>query len=731
MRFLISLLLIFASANLFAKNAKVKYLIGEVRVKQVSQEKGWVDLNLQIPLLEKDIIRTGTEALCEIELPDGSITKILSNSILELRNFPDPADESLDLFTGIGKFFFRVKKVLNRSFKVSSPVAVAAIRGTEFLVVNEGDKTKVLVKSGQVDLSDLYMRQTVQINPGYKAEITAGSLPLEPVEMTTNEMSALDKLSDVKGSKTPKPEPKKSIEKVEGKLPRQNDQIIQPSPKPTQPDVDKKTSPETTTIQKGSPDVGSNQGSGSSAGGGFNTGGTVGAVTIDGQLYNQIGLRPEFSIGKLGVALDLSFYIDDEGNIRDDNWNSFDDIVEKIYYVRWGHRNDPLYLKVGAIDNYRLGFGLLMNHYSNTVEYPNVIRTGVEFGMKTNSFGIDVMLNNINELLNSGGLMGARYSQNLVGGLQVGASIVFDRNQYRGLKDRDGDDVPDYIDIDPDDKKAMVDTDGDGIADVYDPDRDEDFYYDNPNVVPDSVQSDPGRFDANFDESKLKQPFKIGEAEDATQLALAVDASYPLINYEYLKLVTYAQYANYPMNNGAWGITAPGILAKFAFVNAYAEYRVFSKEFLPEYFNITYELERATFVGDSIITKSDRLSDINESMNGYVIGADFDLANFLIFGAEFQNMTSKSFHIRTFRSTLDLNTSFIPKINRAGAYYMQNNARELFKKTEGTIMGYRLEYEISGGASLLLDYRITYRDLNGNGKLEPIRSTNIQTVMRF
>jgi len=172
-------------------------------------------------------------------------------------------------------------------------------------------------------------------------------------------------------------------------------------------------------------------------------------------------------------------------------------------------------------------------------------------------------------------------------------------------------------------------------------------------------------------------------------------------------------------------------LAKFAFINAYAEYRIFSKGFLPEYFNITYELERATFVGDSLSTKADKLADIEESLKGFVVGADFNILDFVVFGSEFQNMSSDNFNIRTFRATLDLNTSFIPKINRAGAYYMQDNAHKLFKKTEGTILGYRLEYEIAGGASLMLDFRQTYRDLNGDGKLEAVKSTNIQTVMRF
>ena len=36
----------------------------------------------------------------------------------------------------------------------------------------------------------------------------------------------------------------------------------------------------------------------------------IGAITMDGQTWQQVSLRPDFSIGKFGVALDLTLYID-------------------------------------------------------------------------------------------------------------------------------------------------------------------------------------------------------------------------------------------------------------------------------------------------------------------------------------------------------------------------------------------------------------------------------------
>jgi len=729
------LLVVFASF-LFGESAKVRYLIGEVRVKHQATQSSWEALSLQTSLQEKDVVRTGTEAYCEIELPDASVVKVLQNSIMELRNFPKARNQKTEIFTGLGKFFFKIKKTLQNQFVITTPVSVAAIRGTEFLIVTQGNETRVLVRKGLVEFSDLHGTHSVQIASGQKSSLKAGNPPQPPTALTDAEKKALEKIAtERKQEKQPKKKsaPKKAVKTA----PAPSGNLGKTTPPPPKP-APKKQTPQTEQPQPTA--VGEKSG--------LNTGVSIGAVTIDGKLYNQIGLRPEFSIGKLGIALDLSLYIDDQGNIRKENWDSARDIFEKIYYVRWGHRGDPLYVKVGAIDNYRLGFGILMNHYANTVEYPNVIRTGVEFGLQREKMGFDAMVNNFSELTDGGGLLAGRFTYKVLGKLTLGASVVYDRNQYKTLKDRDGDGVPDYLDPFPDDKNYAKDSDGDGIPDSDDPDRDGNGFtdnaewlinngYDSTYINDDAYKADP----ENWAKTHLKpDPFNINEAKDKAQFALALDASYPLVNLKYLQLITYAQWANFPYNDG-WGVTAPGLWAKFAFINAFAEYRVFSSHFLPEYFNTTYELERAVFrTSDSLgviepVSKRQLLDDVNEQLKGFVVGADFNLFDFLIFGAEYQNMSKSNLRIRTFRSTLDLNTSFIPKINRAGAYYYQNNARDLFKKTEGTILGYRVEYEISSGASLLVDFRQTYRDLNGDGKIsgpgETVKTTNIQTVIRF
>ena len=64
--------------------------------------------------------------------------------------------------------------------------------------------------------------------------------------------------------------------------------------------------------------------------------GSFGTVTIDGETYNQISLRPEFNFGNWGVGFDVYLYIDGDGNIYEESWNfsdlksSYQTIVDKL-----------------------------------------------------------------------------------------------------------------------------------------------------------------------------------------------------------------------------------------------------------------------------------------------------------------------------------------------------------------------------------------------------------------
>ena len=132
------------------------------------------------------------------------------------------------------------------------------------------------------------------------------------------------------------------------------------------------------------------------------TTGSIGTVTINGEVYNQLSLRPEIPIGKLGLGLDVYLYFNDKGMY----WESWDfasggaayrTIIDKIYYLRWGQPGENLYFKAGALPSVTLGQGILVNNYSNIMEYPQVRQIGLDFKAKIAGVGIEILHSNFKE----------------------------------------------------------------------------------------------------------------------------------------------------------------------------------------------------------------------------------------------------------------------------------------------------------------------------------------------
>ena len=172
--------------------------------------------------------------------------------------------------------------------------------------------------------------------------------------------------------------------------------------------------------------------------------------------------------GKLSVAFDMVIYLDQDGNIHDDDWNFStgndlkNTIVDKIYYIRFGNKWQKSYFQIGALNNVTMGYAILLNNYSNTLLYPQDRKVGMEF--KTIAFGLNIS-GFTNDFKENFGLSGFRISAPVSYGFNLGFSWVGDRNQYLGLRDTDNDGAPDLVDDFPNNKKWQVDTDNDGLAD--------------------------------------------------------------------------------------------------------------------------------------------------------------------------------------------------------------------------------------------------------------------------
>ncbi len=492
---------------------------------------------------------------------------------------------------------------------------------------------------------------------------------------------------------------------------------------------------------------------------GLGLGGGVGAVVIDGQLYNSISLRPAFSIGKFGIALDLPFYFNANGSFRTDEWNHPNDIPDKIYYVRYGLPNDNFYIRAGALDNMTLGYGIIIDHYTNTIQYPSIRKIGARFRIKPGPFALEGFVANFKEI-NGPGLVGARLEYDGLGPFVLGATAVSDVNPYLGLPDEDGDGFPNQVDNFPNNKKYHLDSDGDGIPDPIDPDRDADGWADNYNVL-DSLSTYEQRVGHKLDQNvQLKpDPFNAKNANAPTMTEVGVDIGLPIraLTTRFTKVFLYAQAAQMlPKNKDliqkkGWGIGAPGFRFDFTFpINVSAslgiEYRIHSPHFAGEFFNRSYDIERVSFVdtptatGDSLMvqTKAERLLPLLDgTLRGYYSSLTLNLLSYVRLHTIYQDYHGR-INDRSFYGALHLNTSMIPKISAAYAYYQKSHILHgnLFKtKDESTVLGYKIAYEISGNVHLVFGYRETYLDRNGNGKIdgssETIATTSLETVFNF
>ncbi len=167
--------------------------------------------------------------------------------------------------------------------------------------------------------------------------------------------------------------------------------------------------------------------------------GGLGLSWINGEPYYLFNLSPDISFGKFGIGLDVNFRIDRNGNLRNEDFNSFSDYLSLIKYVRYGQKRDPFYIRVGGLDRAILGQGNIVYYYNNRASYDNR-KIGIELDIDFGQFGFESVYGD----LSGKGLFGMRgYTRPLqftelgkipvIGKLEVGGTFATDLNDYAGV----------------------------------------------------------------------------------------------------------------------------------------------------------------------------------------------------------------------------------------------------------------------------------------------------------
>ena len=163
--------------------------------------------------------------------------------------------------------------------------------------------------------------------------------------------------------------------------------------------------------------------------------------------YQMLSINPDFALGKFGIGLDLTFHFRfDDGNgdfdFREEDWTTsgdltFWDVYLPIFrYIRYGQKGDPLYGKIGSIEDGTLGNGFIMGNYSNSNFLPEQRMVGLAFDLDGNLFnfpymGIETFAGNLAQMDVFGTRLYVRPLTSLdipiIKELQIGTTAAFDR----------------------------------------------------------------------------------------------------------------------------------------------------------------------------------------------------------------------------------------------------------------------------------------------------------------
>jgi len=515
-------------------------------------------------------------------------------------------------------------------------------------------------------------------------------------------------------------------------------------------------------------------------------GASMGSVTVGDQQVYRLSMRPDIPLGSWGVAFDIELFIDESGDFSDRGWafgtstETLDTILRKIYYVRYGQPRDPLFVRVGALDRVTLGYGLIMDGYRNTVQYPGVKKTGIQFQVRDvvgTGWSVEGMINNLQDVEEGGGLVGVRVSGRPAGRLELGFTYVADLDQYAGLQDGDDDGYPDVVDAFPDDGDLALDNDGDGVADDFDSDDDNNgvIDVDGESGMPPEVAAALQALQATYGDSifpvdtevSRRRPFnKEGVGRDFFSI-LGVDAGYPLMQSQSMELVLYGQVAVIiddddeladeeandqgvkPGNRQAegLGIMAPGLWLKMGPIDGRLEYRFFQDDFDAGYFDNLYELDRARLdEASGQVTPKDADLQRGHSVNGVYGRLAADLYGLVEASADYQHLVGSDDPKRQLHAAAQVAPGLlqsIPRVSRARAYYQKNNigASEnedgdedsedgFFEPTEDTFYGYEVGLEMASGVTVVWDTRF-YHTRGADGRLDRRKVMGIETVFGF
>jgi hypothetical protein len=177
-------------AQTVARTGKIKSIVGTANIRRTGTIN-WVNARVNMPVKERDAVRTFIESELELETSEGTIVKLSENSTLELDKFSakDNAENTTVKIMN-GSIIANVKKLANSSskFEFETPTATAAIRGTVVGFEVSKEKTTVKVYEGTVVVTPHGAKKGIEIKDNQMTSVIKGqkTITIEKLEQKPN-----------------------------------------------------------------------------------------------------------------------------------------------------------------------------------------------------------------------------------------------------------------------------------------------------------------------------------------------------------------------------------------------------------------------------------------------------------------------------------------------------------------------------------------------------------------
>jgi hypothetical protein len=177
------LLLFLPSAALAQGTLRVTSIYGPVEWRSVSS-RSFAPLSASVQAVQVgDELRTGPGGTVMLEVPDGSYMVVSENTVLTITDFWSSNRSLINLM--VGKIRFYIQRLGGRPnpYRVTTPTALIAVRGTIFEVtVDDAQYAEVRCLEGRVAVESVGLSdREVILEAGRKTLVRPGEYPLPPV----------------------------------------------------------------------------------------------------------------------------------------------------------------------------------------------------------------------------------------------------------------------------------------------------------------------------------------------------------------------------------------------------------------------------------------------------------------------------------------------------------------------------------------------------------------------